>query len=281
MPASARPLALRIGALLIAAAPLALATWTGAARAERTAGGYHVMLTPEYARATGRIAPQPSAGLMLYYGGTVFASVKVVSVMWGPNVNPTTVAGIPGFSAAIVDSTFMDGMAQYDTHRKAVGGRGGTQQFIGRGSYLGQYVITPQNTSTALADLDVQTELQHQARAGHIPPRDPTTLYMVYFPASVSIELDGMVSCSAFLAYHFATITYAASHELAEAVTDNIPTPGTNPLFPQSWNTSGGYEIADLCGGGGLLAKGASSWTVTQYYLNSTGRCSTGNYTSP
>jgi hypothetical protein len=114
-----------------------------------------------------------------------------------------------------------------------------------------------------------------------------------------------MLSCQSYLAYHFATvdtqlsrknlfyavepdcgggfsdITFAASHEFAEAVTDNIPTPGTSPAYPQSWNTTGGYEIGDLCGGGALLTKGAATYTVTQVFLNSTGRCSTGNYTSP
>jgi hypothetical protein len=61
----------------------------------------------------------------------------------------------------------------------------------------------------------------------------------------------------------------------------NIPTPGSNPAFPQAWNNASGYEVADLCGGSGQLTKGAKSWTVTQYYVNSLGRCSTGNYTSP
>ncbi|HEX4510546.1 MAG TPA: hypothetical protein VH328_10715, partial [Burkholderiaceae bacterium] len=117
---------------------------------------------------------------------------------------------------------------------------------------------------------------------------------------------DGLVSCQSFLAYHFAvndtklskknlfyavepschqsiqTITFAASHEFAEATTDNVPTPGSNPAFPQAWNTSDGYEIGDLCGNSGTLTgpKGGS-YTVTQVFLNSKAACSSGNYTSP
>jgi hypothetical protein len=151
----------------------------------------------------------------------------------------------------------------------------------------------------------VQAELAHQISLGTLPPQDLNTLYMVYFPVGVSITLDNLLSCRDFGAYHFAVsdtkrtrnnlfyavepdcnfsfsnITYIASHEFAEAVTDNIPTPGSSPAFPQAWNDSAGYEIGDKCSGSGTLVAGANSWTVTQVYLNSKNNCSTGNYTSP
>ena len=73
----------------------------------------------------------------------------------------------------------------------------------------------------------------------------------------------------------------AASHEFVEATTDNIPTPGSNPAFPQAWNDANGFEVADICGGSGTLTRGSKSYTVTQFFLNSTNSCSTGNYTSP
>jgi hypothetical protein len=128
---------------------------------------------------------------------------------------------------------------------------------------------------------------------------------MIYFPKSVTITLDGLTSCSDFGAYHFAsvdtklskknifyavepactysfnTITFIAAHEFAEATTDNVPTPGSFPDFPQAWNDENGFEIGDLCGGSGTLVAGATNYTVTQVMLNSTGACSTGNYTSP
>jgi hypothetical protein len=79
----------------------------------------------------------------------------------------------------------------------------------------------------------------------------------------------------------FDYLTYAASHEFAESVTDNIPTPGNVPDFPQAWNDTSGAEAADLCPFDGTLTDGTTSWTVTQYYLNSILGCSTGDYTSP
>ncbi|MEI9931270.1 MAG: hypothetical protein WDM89_12200 [Rhizomicrobium sp.] len=193
----------------------------------------------------------------------------------------------------------------YDTNLTGINGHEGTNQNIERGTYFGQVVIKPHNKATNLSDRDVQKELIYQIKNGKLPKRDLNTLYMVYFPQDVSINLDGLQSCVDFGAYHFAmndtklakkqsvlrgrtglqcrdkSITFAASHEFAEATTDNVPTPGSFPDFPQAWNDSSGYEIADVCGGSGQLTAGSSHWTVTQYFLNSTAKCSTGNYTSP
>jgi hypothetical protein len=269
------------------------------AQAEKV-GAYHIMPTPEYQARMGRVPPPLPAGGMQYFGGSVLANVKLVSVIWGSKVNPTTVAGIPGFSAAMVNSTYVDQMAEYSTNFKH-----GTHQTIQRGSFLGQTQITPQNTSLSLTNDDVVKELKYQTKGGFLPPHDLNTLYMIYFPANITITLDGIQSCRDFGAYHYAsvdtkmkksnifysvepdcgfnfnTITFIAGHEFAEAMTDNIPTPGSNPAFPQAWNTVDGYEIGDLCGGSGQLVAGAKSYSVSQYYLNTTGQCSTSNYTSP
>ena len=251
---------------------------------------------------------QPAGqGDMFYYGGSVFSSVKLVSVIWNKNVLQTTQTQIPLFSAAIVDSTYLDQMQEYNTKGViAVNGHKGTKQKIERGTYLGQFLLKPHNKSTSLTDADVQVELKHQIADGNLPPRDLNTLYMVYFPANISIDLQGSKSCQAFGAYHFATninklskknlfysvepecnqglsfLTFVAAHEFAEATTDNVPTPGSNPDFPQAWNDVLGFEVGDKCSGQGKLTSTAGSWTVTQYYLNSLHGCSTkANYTSP
>jgi hypothetical protein len=270
-------------------------------------GAYRILPTPGYLARHGLTQPDAAqAGQMLYYGGSVLANAKVVSVMWGSGVTASTVAGIPGFTAALVNSTYVDPLSQYDTFLNAVDGRPGTQQHIGRGSFLGQIQITPFNTSKKLTNADVVKEMKKQIKAGVLPARDLDTLYMIYFPANVSITLDGMTSCVDYGAYHYASkdtklaksnlfysvepecgggfnfITYAASHEFVEAVSDNVPTPGSSPAFPQAWNNATGYEIADLCSASGTLtAADGSHYTVSQYYLNTTGTCSSGNYTSP
>ncbi len=156
-----------------------------------------------------------------------------------------------------MNSTYVDQMAtNYDTPKKGINGHKGTKQIIGRGTYLGQIVIKPKNKNTNITDDDVQAEIEHQIKKGVLPPADLNTLYMVYFPVTVTITLDGLTSCQDFGAYHFATvddklskknifyavepdchsslnsITFAASHEYAEATTDNVPTPGSVPDFP-------------------------------------------------
>ena len=270
------------------------------------AGAYHILPTASYEARTGRIPPRGFSGAMEYFGGIVFSNVEIVSVMWGSNVNSTTVAEIPDFSAALANSTYIDQLAEYSTvGLDGVTGHKGSNQTIGRGSYYGQVQITPKNQSLNLSDTDIHRELRYQIANGFLPPQGPNVFYMIYFPSDVTITLDGLVSCRDFGAYHFSTstrerrlsnkfysvepecgwgfdyITYAASHEFAEAVTDNIPTPGTNPNFPQAWNTSDGYEIGDLCGNTGTLTDSTTSYEVTQVYLNSLSGCSSGNYTSP
>jgi len=301
---------LRTSALCAAAAMLTLAASAGGAWAQsashRDAGAYHIFATPSYEARTGR-NPHLSLGEMEYFGGTVFTGVEVVSVMWGSGVNSTTVAEIPDFSAAIVNSTFLKQLSEYSTkHVKSVDHHKSSNQTIGLGTFYGQVQITPKNQNLTITDKDIHKELEYQIKIGALPPQGPNMLYMIYFPDDVTITLDGLTSCVDFGAYHFAVndkkevptnifysvepgcnysfanITYAASHEFAEATTDNIPTPGSNPAYPQAWNNSDGYEIGDLCEGySGELTDATRSYEVTQVYLNSKGGCSTGNYTSP
>lgn len=249
----------------------------------------------------------PPAGDMNYYGGPVFSKVNVVSVMWNKDVLSNTQTEIPFLSAALVNSTYIDQAAEYSTKGvQSISGHQGTSQTIKRGTYFGQVVLKPHNTSKSLTDADVQKELKRQINEGNLPASDSNTLYMIYFPSDITINLDGSLSCQAFGAYHFATIdtrrakkrnifysvepecgsgfnflTFAASHEFMEATTDNVPTPGSNPNWPQAWNDSAGFEVGDKCSTSGTLSTKSDSWEVTQYYLNSLHGCSTGNYTSP
>jgi hypothetical protein len=295
---------LRIAVACAAAtASFALAGPVQAASSNDT-GAYHLFQTPEQMQRTGRTPPHLGAGEMEYFGGSVFSNVKVVSVIWGSKVNPQTVADIPDFLTALPNSTFVDQLSIYDTNLHGVHHKG-TNQNIERGTFLGQVQIKPKDKKLLLTDKMVQQELEYQIGIGALPMNDLNTLYMIYFPTDITIKLGQAVSCQDFGAYHFATsktvspsnifyavmpdcsagfgfLTFASSHEFAEATTDNIPTPGSKPKYPQAWNTSDGYEIADLCeDSDGTLTAGTNNYEVTQVYLNTTGACSTGNYTSP
>jgi hypothetical protein len=285
-----------------AAATLTLAVSANAGPAKN----YH-LFRPTSLEAVARQAPPPASD-MNYYGGPVFSNVKVMTVMWNSQVKQRTQDDIPLFTAALVDSTYVDQLTEYNTQGvQAINGHPGTNQTIHRGTYLGQVVLTPRNKHKALRDEDIQNELEYQISIGVLPPNDFNTLYMVYFPADITIEIDGQASCVVFGAYHFAThdkrraknknifysveqecnsgfayLTFAASHEFAEAMTDNVPTPLVNPDYPQAWNDDQGFEIGDKCSTNGTLKSLAGSWNVTQVYLNSLHGCGTKKvYTSP
>lgn len=290
-----------------AAALLGTSVLTGVALgSERDHGAIHFFYTPEYAAKIGWAPNLGATGSELYYGGTVFSKVEVVSVLWGNKVSTDTVKGMPGFLKAIVNSTFQDMLGEYSTKgKKTVDHHKGSNQTIDRGTFDKQIQITPKDQKTTISDTDIHKELEYQISKGKLPKQGPNMLYMIYFPAGVTITAFGLQSCSAFGAYHFATKTHEnaknifygvmpdcgydfnthtiiSAHEFAEATTDNIPTPGSSPAFPQAWNTSGGAEIGDLCEGTqGTLTTKKNTYYVQQVYLDSTAACSTGNYTSP
>jgi len=255
-----------------------------------------------------------AAKKVVYFGGPVLANVKTVAVFWSSRVLSTTQSQIGPFYSAIVNSTHMDWLTEYNTATRAVDGRDGTQQQIGRGSHLGEITITPSIASTHLDDKDVQSELQHQIDIGTLPKPDDNTLYMIHFPPGVSITIEGMTSCSAFCGYHegfksqtygnifysvlpdlggacsfgcgfaggFGNVTAVASHELIEAVTDPFPTPGDSPAFPQAWNTTDGSEVGDLCASNMTrLTVGTKVYTIQQEFSNLVGGCAKGPYQSP
>jgi hypothetical protein len=280
------------------AAAMLLLGAAGARAGEQPA--YHIYRTPQI-----RGGQAAASGKIEYFGGPVISAVQVEVVFWGPEVAATTVKDIGPFLQSLANSTFTDLLAQYATNLTGVNGHAGTNQTISRGTLLGQVQITPKNTSLLLTDKQIRAEITHQITIGKLPQQSPNVLYMIYFPADITITLDGMMSCVEFGAYHeaspgnpaksnvfygimpdcgggFASLTVASSHEFAEAVTDAIPTPGSHPNYPQAWNTANGDEIGDICeGNNARLTAGSNKYTVQEVFDKATNACATGNYTSP
>lgn len=161
--------------------------------------------------APGTAHPSPGASLphLNYYGGPVISNVKIVNVLWGPKVNAQVKQAMPAFLKDLVSSLWIDWLCEYNTVGKKPTT---TNQTIGRGSFVGQKMITPFNQSTSLADQDIQTELTQQLDAGNLPkPAYDAhgyleTVYVIEFPPGITISLDGSLSCQAggFCAYHSA-----------------------------------------------------------------------------
>ena len=161
-----------------------------------------------------------AANTLVYYGGRVISHVQVVEVSWGPNVDSSVSTGIGGFYTAITQSAFLDWLEEYDTHRNGNDGLPGSQQVIGRGSFVGSFTITPSVTATSIIDDQIQTELAAQVAAGNLPaPHVDTngyvdTLYMIDFPPGMSITSPGGgKSCTAggFCSYHGTWVAPAGS----------------------------------------------------------------------
>ncbi len=242
-----------------------------------------------------------------YYGGPVISNAKIYAVFWGDNVPAETKTKIGPFFASMVDSVYMDWLKEYATNLNAVDGRAGTNQTIGRGTFGGAITIKPAIQAKDLLDADVQKELEAQIAAGKLPKQTDDSLYMVYFPAGVSIAIEGEKSCSSFCAYHegfkaaggsifygvmpvcggwgcgggFDSMTAVSSHEAIEAITDPFPTPGSKPAYPQAWNDSQGEEISDLCASESakLTAHGVTS-SVSGQWKNSIKGCFNGPWQS-
>ncbi len=218
-----------------------------------------------------------AGGTVHYYGGPVIPNPKVYAVWWGDpsRLNSAITAahgGIADFFAGATNSNFMDWLNEYNTTITVQAGTHtgspGTNQRIGRGNYVGAITLSsipPGNVT----DAQIQAALGSGIAAHVLPSPDDNTIYAIYFPSSVSITLDGSVSCLSFGAYHEAIVgaqnayylimpdcggsfggtTIVTSHELIEATTDGVPTPGSSPDYPQAWNDSGGSETGDLCEG--------------------------------
>ncbi len=263
----------------IAQAALLAATCATAANA---GGHFMPMRHPGSNAQTGATATNPH---LTYYGGPILGNVKVYAVNWGSGVNSTTTSKIGDFYAAITQSGLYDWLAEYST----TGQTGGTNQTLGHGSFAGSVTISPSISATSITDEQIQAELKAQIAAGHLATPDANSLYMINFPAGVTITNAGSASCQQFCAYHstmaaataglnqniyygvlpdlnppsacslgcgkssnvFDNYTSVASHELVEATTDAAVGLATAYAAPLAWYDPQGSdgEIGDICNG--------------------------------
>jgi MYXO-CTERM domain-containing protein len=172
-------------------------------------------------------APDASAGCGTgaeYIGGAVISNPKVYAVYWTSAVDPNVVSSIGQFYTDILASPYFDLLGEYATVGVTPSDSGaGTNQGLSRGTYGGDFTITPTTTTCTgayactLADSQIQAELAAQIAAGTLPAvttgcdGQVSSLYMFEFPANVTITLTfaGITdtSCVEFCGYHgFATI---------------------------------------------------------------------------
>jgi MYXO-CTERM domain-containing protein len=219
--------------------------------------------------------PQPQATVcgtrtpkLEYSNGPLIQHVKVFDVFYNTG-NPYKEM-LAGFYTTILKSAHIDMLVEYNV----------ANYKISRGSYLGAFEDTKSAAgATTLSDSQVEAYLSTLIDAKKVPAPDDDMLYMLYFPANVTITLQGAKSCQQFCAFHssytktgqlvrygvmpdvnagacaggcgpgnqFENLTDVSSHELVEAITD--PDNGTgwydNPNATNPNDSCG--EIGDIC----------------------------------
>lgn len=207
-----------------------------------------------------------------YQGGPLIGHAAVETIYLGKAwaTDPSlaqSATRLDQFFASVTNSSYLDMLAEYSTPQ---GGQ------IGRGSFTGRLNL-PQDswTSGVITDQTVQTLLKSELSAGVIAPPNGNQLLYIFTPPNVTIYKSGEASNGrpvGFAGYHdslvdsagqtvyYAVIpnpvgndrvpglsaadqlTMAASHELAEAVTD----PTLNSWWDDSGDATTGLEIADF-----------------------------------
>jgi hypothetical protein len=250
----------------------------------------------------------PPGAQLVYFGGKVIQSPKVVQVLYGAGtylrqLTSTGSLTMPGAYSQLVSSGVLDWLKEYYTPSPG--------QMIGRGSYLGSLQIAPaaSHNGSTITDASIQTELAAQISAGALPAPTDNHVYMVNFPSGKTINIDGALSCTEFCAYHstfkigsqnvyysvlpaltggcatgcgggndpFQNQQSVASHELVSAITD--PEIGLATTFgpPLGWYDPTNGEIGDICNGqlGTFTGTDGASYAIQNEFSNQQQACIT------
>ncbi len=240
--------------------------------------------------------------LVDYNGGRVLSAVKVVTVTF-TNDDTQMVSDLQKFGDTITSTPWWTAVsAEYCAQPN-------NKPCIGPGTAGGHVEVsdTPSATYTDSSQggaSTIQDFIKAKVADSTFPAPTDQTLYAIYFPTNVTIDLDGAQSCGngGFGAYHNTlmlpdadggsipvayaiiprcgsekTTTVSASHEFIEAATD--PDVGLNSLGyymgNQLWAFAGG-EVGDLCvdftGGNDTYVE--STFTVQRSWSNASAKAS-------
>lgn len=227
---------------------------------------------PDFApplRPPGEHPPGPN---VVHGGGPVLKHVDFITVMWKGDPEAQRRAD---FASFIVDSPYMDLMAEYGA---------------GRGTAHGPYFITTPPPAR-LDDSAIGPLLRARIAAGELPPPKADVLYMLYLDPQTDSTYFGGRACLDYGGYHgqtpsgiaspnwmaYAVIppctrspdeeTSVVSHELVEAVTD--------PRGGNGWRDAEiPYgEVGDLCTSLDTTLTSAATdggapaaWNVTRFF---------------
>ncbi len=196
-----------------------------------------------------RAAVHPDINTVTNGGGPVISNVIVYEVNWGTSVSTVVTSAMPAFFTALVYSPFMDLLTQYTT----------STQPIGRGTFGGQFTITPSVTTTAITDAQIQTELANQIASGALPKSQTdangnvNSFYEFFFPPGdkITVTFGGstVTSCDYFCEYNNATtigtqlVPYGVIPDMGSTSACSNSCDGTTEL--SSITASSSHALAD------------------------------------
>jgi len=240
-------------------------------------------------------------------GGRILQNPEIVTVTFAGD-DPTMVSRVQQFDDIITTTPWWTAVSseycETDDHACIGPGSSGGHVVI-QDPPADSYSDSSQGAPSTLQDF-IHAHVVGDADAGitaDLPAPDDNTLYVIYFPASTTITLDGDQSCNSFGAYHNtmilpnknnvltfapyaiiprcgtkeATTTVSASHEIIEAATDPDIGEGdlTFYMLNTLWAVAGG-EVGDLCEGIGSSGTTTteSTFTVQRIWSNNSAKAS-------
>ena len=229
-------------------------------------------------------APHSPLPQLVFRGGPILTAPEIVTVTFAGDPNADA---LEAFDDDLVTSAWWSEVtADFCDPSGACVARG----YSGGHVRLTTAPAASYTDSTAAGPSSLQLFIEEQIGAGLFPPVTPNTLYVLYFPASTVItvtEGNGQTvsTCTQFHGYHNAigvpgganpvvpyavvqecpqapgsslsslqALTYTASHEILEGVTDPVQTTKTHGFYLDlsdrsvlGWNLLSGGEAGDLC----------------------------------
>lgn len=211
----------------------------------------------------------------------MLSSVEVFTAFWGAAwlaAEAPLRKQMNDFFLYVLASPLMDQLREYSVPGIS----------IGHGSLAGTTIIPDRPAGSTVTDAEIQNLIQAEIATTTLPKTNPNSLYFLFLPPGLEVDLGGQKSCANFCGYHnniggaiyyavspypgcagcvgglhaLDALTSTTSHELCEAITD--PVPG------QGWYDTDQGEIGDICA---WKTKRLGTWTVQLEWSNQRGAC--------
>ena len=234
------------------------------------------------------------SGSLIDHGGSEMSNAQFRAIYWNASVADSTQTSL-GY-ATIKDqmNAFVNAFADTMNYSGSPTSDYSIVQQYGSSNPISALLpnagfrVDTQPAKSKIADTGIQSYLATLFTSGAETP-SASTLYGVYFPAGMKVQLQGGMSCSSFCGYHshftyngmlikYAVFPYTncaacsvtgksvadiltivTSHEIREAVTDALGT---------AWYDSAGYEADDKCAWHNLYQMTNGGFWVQPEYSN-------------